>query len=177
MATFTATDPEGESIVWSVAVGCDAGMEDFTIVNGVLRFKSAPDFENPRWVEELAAPTTVTFEVTVQASDGGAAATTAMEPVTIEVTNVEEPGTITLSTLQPQVGVVITAMLTDDPDNIGVDNLSTVISWQWYRGNSPIAGGTNGENMLTVMSLLHSCCRGHWQRAACYGCVRRRRGR
>ena len=34
----------------------------------------------------------------------------------IEVTNVEEPGTVTLSTLQPQVGVAITATLTD-PDN------------------------------------------------------------
>ena len=29
--------------------------------------------------------------------------TTAMEAVTIEVTNVDEPGTVTLSTLQPQV--------------------------------------------------------------------------
>ena len=141
VATFTATDPEGESIVWSVAE-IDAG--EFTLVNGVLRFKSAPDFENP---QGGAGNDSVTYEVTVQASDGGAAATTAMEPVTIEVTNVEEPGTITLSTLQPQVGVVITAMLTD-PDNIGVDNLGS-ISWQWYRGNSPIPGGTNGEGMVT----------------------------
>ena len=141
VATFTATDPEGESIVWSVAE-IDAG--EFTIVNGVLRFKSAPDFENP---QGGPGNNSVTYEVTVQASDGGAAATTAMEPVTIEVTNVEEPGTITLSTLQPQVGVVITAMLTD-PDNIGGDNLGS-ISWQWYRGNSPIPGGTDGEGTVT----------------------------
>ena len=44
-----------------------------------------------------------TYVVTVQASDGGDG-TTATEEVTIEVTNVEEPGTVTLSTLQPQVG-------------------------------------------------------------------------
>ena len=56
-----------------------------------------------------------TYEVTVQASDGGED-TTAMEAVTIEVTNVEEPGTVTLSTLQPQVGVEIMATL-GDPDN------------------------------------------------------------
>ena len=31
--------------------------------------------------------------------------------MTIEVTNVEEPGTVTLSTLQPQVGVAIVATL------------------------------------------------------------------
>ena len=39
VATFTAMDPEGESINWSVS-GTD--MDDFTIVNGVLRFKSSP---------------------------------------------------------------------------------------------------------------------------------------
>ena len=44
VATFTAIDPEGESIVWSLAVGAD--MEDFEIDNGVLRFKSSPDFES-----------------------------------------------------------------------------------------------------------------------------------
>ena len=57
-----------------------------------------------------------TYVVTVQASDGGED-TTAMEVVMIKVTNVEEPGTVTLSTLQPQVGVEITATLTD-PDKL-----------------------------------------------------------
>ena len=63
-----------------------------------------------------------TYVVTVEASDGGED-TTATEELTIEVTNVEEPGTVTLSTLQPQVGVAITATLTD-PDNIGTDDLT-----------------------------------------------------
>ena len=45
VARFTAEDPEGESITWSLATGGD--MEDFSIENGVLRFKSAPDFEAP----------------------------------------------------------------------------------------------------------------------------------
>ena len=39
VATFTAEDPEGESIVWSLD-GDD--MDEFTIVDGVLRFKSCP---------------------------------------------------------------------------------------------------------------------------------------
>ena len=68
-------------------------------------------------------------------------ATTATEEVTIEVTNVDEDGTVTLSTLQPQVGVEITATLTD-PDNI---ETAATVTWQWYRGNSPIAGATNGN--------------------------------
>ena len=109
VATFTAEDPEGESIVWSLD-GED--MDEFTIVNGVLRFKSSPDFEDP---QGGIGDSSTTYVVTVQASDGGVD-TTATEEVTIEVTNVDEPGTVTLSTLQPQVDVVITATL-DDPDN------------------------------------------------------------
>ena len=141
VATFTAVDPEGESVSWSLATGGD--MADFSIENGVLRFVSSPDFENP-----ADAGTDNTYEVTVQASDGGTD-TTAMEAVTVRVTNVEEAGTVMLSTLQPQVGVIITAMLSDG-DNIGQENLAS-ISWQWYRGNSPIAGATNGPGAITSM--------------------------
>ena len=134
VARFTAEDPEGESIVWSVS-GNDS--EDFSIENGVLRFKSAPDFE-----AAADAGTNNMYEVTVEVSDGGVG-TTAMEEVTIEVTNVDEPGTVTLSTLQPQVGRDIMAIL-DDPDG-EIAN----ITWQWYRGSSPITGADNGESTNT----------------------------
>ena len=113
VATFTAVDPEGESIVWSLADDDNAAPDDelFDIENGVLSFKSSPDYE-----AAADSNNDNTYTVTVQASDGGDT-TTAMEPVTIEVTNVEEPGSVMLSTLQPQVGVAITATLTD-PDTI-----------------------------------------------------------
>ena len=136
-AVLTAVDPEGESIVWSLAVGDDNAV--FDIENGELSFKRAPDFENP-----TDTGTDNTYEVTVQASDGGEG-TTATEALTIEVTNVEEPGTVTLSTLQPQVGVAITATLSD-PDTATADT----VSWQWYRGNSEIVGATDGAD--TIMS-------------------------
>ena len=133
VATYTAVDPEGESITWSVT---GDNSEDFSIENGVLRFKSSPDYEMP------ADDTNNTYEVTVQASDGGST-TTAMEEVTIEVSNVEEPGTVTLSTLQPQEGVKITATLAD-PDN---ETVATV-TWQWYRGSTVIAGATAGAGKV-----------------------------
>ena len=132
VTTFTAIDPEGESIVWSLEDMDD--MDDFEIDNGVLRFKSSPDYEAP-----ADADNNNTYVVTVQASDGGTV-TTAMEEVTVEVTNVEEPGTVMLSALQPQVGVDIVATLTD-PDTIDAADRAAV-TWQWYRGNTPIAGAT-----------------------------------
>ena len=144
VATLTAVDPEGESIVWSLE---DTGdNEDFDIENGVLTFKSSPDFEDPKGGGDSGNDNT--YVVTVQASDGGRD-TTAMEEVTIEVTNVEEPGTVMLSTLQPQVGEEITATLAD-PDTIVELDLATV-TWQWYRGNTPILGATDGATTLTSM--------------------------
>ena len=65
VATFTATDPEGADIVWSL-VGND--MSELTIKGGVLRFKSSPDFEDP---QGGSSNNSITYEVTVQASDGG----------------------------------------------------------------------------------------------------------
>ena len=142
VATLTAVDPEGESIVWSVADDDVDAPDDelFGIENGVLTFKSSPDFEAP-----ADDGGNNMYEVTVQASDGGDN-TTATETVTVEVTNVEEPGTVMLSTLQPQVGVAITATLTD-PDTIEGTDLPTV-TWQWYRGNSEIVGATDGAGEL-----------------------------
>ena len=135
LATFRATDPEGESITLTLD-GVD--MDEFTIVNGVLRFKSAPDYEAP-----ADAGGNNMYVVMVQASDGGVD-TTAVKAVTIEVTNVEESGAVMLSTLQPQVDRDITATLTD-PDNVTADT----ITWQWYRGSTPITGADDGENMNT----------------------------
>ena len=76
----------------------------------------------------------------VQASDGGQG-TTATEKVTVEVTNVEEPGTVTLSTLQPQVEVALTATLTDS------DMVDGTATWMWFRGNDIIAiAGAIGDS-------------------------------
>ena len=134
VATFTAVDPEGKSIVWSLATGGDAAA--FTIIDGVLRFESPPDFEG------VGADNT--YDVTVQASDGGVD-TTASKAVTIDVTNVDEPGTVTLSTLQPQLGEEVTATLAD-PDNV----TDTTISWQWYRGTRAITGATSTGALTTT---------------------------
>ena len=62
VATYTATDPEGASLIWSLS-GDDAG--DFSITGGALAFKTAPDFET-----EADADTDNVYEVTVEVSDG-----------------------------------------------------------------------------------------------------------
>ena len=118
VATYTAVDPEMTAITsWSLA-GTDA--EVFDIAGGVLSFKKSPDFE-------MAADvgTDNMYEVIVQATDS--TGKTGMKMVEVMVTDVDEPGTVTLSALQPQAGTKLTA--TDsDPDGD-----TSNVEWQWAK--------------------------------------------
>ena len=97
--TFVGDDPEilntlttMITLTWTLA-GTDA--DDFNIADGVLTFKSGPDFEAP-----TDSGRNNVYEVTVQATD--AAGNTASQRVKITVENVGEVGVITLSHTQPE---------------------------------------------------------------------------
>ena len=62
VAAFTAVDPEGHGIQWTLD-GIDDS-DDFSIDGGALTFKSTPDYENP-----VGGDNNV-YNVTVQAADG-----------------------------------------------------------------------------------------------------------
>ena len=152
VATFMATDPEGADIDWSVE-GLDAA--DFEIDGGVLTFKKAPNYEGPTDRERIevvalpdADPPVLGVEaedddnnvylVTVRASevraaDAEGATMSTIQDIAVTVTNVEEPGTIGLSHVQPQTGVGITASLTDpDGDDDGEREIDADdITWLW----------------------------------------------
>ncbi|MCE2485319.1 MAG: S8 family serine peptidase [Desulfurellaceae bacterium] len=85
VATYTATDPEGESVTWSLT-GTDSG--DFAISNGILSFDSPPNYESP-----TDADGNNVYEVTVRASDGTSSPATL--DVTVTVTPVDEVHTLT----------------------------------------------------------------------------------
>ena len=55
---------------------------------------------------------------------------TAMRDVMITVTNADEDGTITFSSVQPKVDISFMATLTDD-DGVVMES----VKWQWYNGN------------------------------------------
>ena len=121
VATYTADS--ALTITWTVS-GDDAGA--FNIRGGQLTFSPAPDYEAP-------ADTGMNnvYNVTVEADDG-----TAMDSqdVTVTVSNVNEAGTVTLSTMSPTVGSEVTASLTD------LDGSITGTTWQWAK--SMTMGGT-----------------------------------
>ncbi len=134
IAAYTAVEPEGESVGWSL-LGDDMGA--FDVVDGRLSFKSPPDFE-----ARADADGDSVYEVVVVASDGQLTATL---PVAVRVGNEEEPGTVSLSAVQPQEGESLGAELSD-PDEVVVSS----VSWQWQASPdkvswSPIDGEVSRE--------------------------------
>ena len=140
VANFTSMDPEGEVVVWVLAgVGFQDDNSDdiFSIDEGVLEFIKPPDYENP-----LDTNVDSTYELTITASDGPESdANSTSTMVVVNVRNLDEPGTVRLSTLQPKVGFVVNATVTD-PDgettaSLPIDEqeneLTDEATWQWAR--------------------------------------------
>ena len=133
-AVYTATDEDADDdaetdtgLKWTLS-GADASKFEITTTGDMrtLSFESAPDFESPG-----DSGRNNVYEVTVEVTDSEG--NSDEQDVTVKVTNVEEDGVVTLSTLQPRVGFPVTATLAD-PDNITAGS----VSWQWYRGGITI---------------------------------------
>ena len=128
VATYTAEDPEGTTITWSLSGADDA---DFMIsAVGVLTFVETPDYEES--TGGGVNGTSPTYEVTVVATDGSSATDTL--DVTVEVTNVDEDGTLTLLNRQPVDGIQLTTELTD------IDGATSAPTWKWEKSTSRSSG-------------------------------------
>ena len=148
VATFTGTDPEERKIYWSLpdtppsplptVDGTPLTAEDFEDngdfsinADGVLTFNISPDHEAPDDVG-----TSNEYKVVVVASDDAPGAgdmiNMGYKKVVITVTDVDEPGVVTLSSLQPQVGADLTATLVDPevPSPTVADN---DLTWKWEK--------------------------------------------
>ena len=131
-----AGDADGDSMTYSVS-GTDAAkfnnVFNFNTSTGEITVKSGAtiDYES----------SDKSYSITVSVTDGedatGAAespaTTDATTSVSIEVINIDEPGTVTLSTSAPRVGSELTASLSDPDDDV------MIYTVQWSR--SPTADG------------------------------------
>ena len=96
----------------------------------MLTFNDPPNYEMPGDADKDN-----TYEVTVGAKD--AAHIRGTRDVEVKVTNVNEDGTVTLSAIQPRVGVSLTASLTD------IDGPVTAVKWQWRDSSGDIDDATS----------------------------------
>ena len=127
------------------------GTDAFDISNGALTFKSPPDYE--------AADS---HTVTVQASDE--TTDPATQALTVTINNLDEAGSLTLSSEQPQVDAALTATLTD-PDG------ASDIKWVWERSSNR---STWTEIDDETSRQLHAGDRRHKQLSAGQGDLHRR---
>ena len=156
VATYTADDPEDRMVYWSLleAAGnievdgtslIDADVADFgdfsISADGVLTFNIPPDHESPDDVG-----TDNEYNIVVVASDDAPGAGTTDDPiemgykkVVVTVTDVDEPGMVSLSSLQPQVGVELMATLTDPAVEPAQINAA---EWKWEKSRSRTSGWT-----------------------------------
>ena len=176
VATFAATDEDGDVITWSISddgtTSPDGG--DFNISkNGVLTFVNTPDYEDPE-----DSDTDNTYMVTVEATDNGVPARVATEALTIMVKNLDEPGVITTSTVQPQEGVAFSVIRLEDPDgepnspaaepvriNLGTDADESTTDWQWARCSTmEVDTCVDIDNATTTSYTAVEADRGHYLR-------------
>ena len=129
VGTYMVSGDNANTATWSKE-GADA---DFFMLEGtgmtrMLKFKSVPDYENP-----MDADTDNEYMVTVKAEAGGEMHELV---VTVMVTNVEETGTLKLSSMGGKVGVLLTATLSDGDGPVGATE------WLWYRIDSATSSST-----------------------------------
>ena len=122
---YDADDPDGMADPGLTLSGPDSSKFAIDRADGVLTFKAKPNFESP-----VDANRDNTYEVSVVATDSDGQASE--RDVIITVTNVDEDGTVTLSAVQPRIGVPITATLTDPDGDI------SNVSWVWTNGSDTL---------------------------------------
>ena len=115
VATFSATDQDGDAIAFSLG-GADVKLFEIS-ASGALSFKESPNYESPADADEDNV-----YMVTVNAARGST-------DVAVTVTNVDEPGSVTVLDLRPQAGAGQSATASIwDPDGGAVST-----AWQWSR--------------------------------------------
>ena len=123
VATYTATDPERDTVVWSV----NDEVNFWISSRGQLYFRTPPSYEDDD-----------SYTFNVQASDGkDADGITEADPavdhsidVTVSVTDVEEQGSITVTPPRGWEGTRFTASLEDDDGGV------IGLAWQWARSSN-----------------------------------------
>ena len=128
VATLSASDPEGLAVGWSHG---GADVDRFEVRGDTLYFKMTPDFEEPDDADEDNF-----YQVTLTATDAGDPAASASHEMTVAVTNVDEPGEVSVSgtlslspgTTQAAVDTQLTTSLSD-PDGVRPET----IEWEWHR--------------------------------------------
>ena len=132
-----ATDPDADDTLTYTLGGADRFSFNIVPNTGEITVASGTtlDYE-----------TKTGFSMTVIATDNGSL--TATITVTINVTNVDEAGTVSFSPAQPQVGTALTATMTDPDESV------SGLTWAWVRLDT--AAATSGTPITDATSANYT---------------------
>ena len=136
-APVTATDADDDSLTYILG-GSDARSFEIVTSSGQLRTRAQLDHE-----DNDSYSVTVSVHDAKDADGNNDTTIDDVITVTISVTDLDEPGAVTLSTARPVIGAAVTATLTDPDDGVvGVD-------WDWETsadGNSGWTAVSGGDS-------------------------------
>ena len=125
IATYVVSDIDADdtagALTWSLE-GEDAAKFSIVESTGVLTFEEPPNYEKPTDRNKDNV-----YKVTVVVSDDGSPKLTDERQVEVTVTDMDEAGVVTLSTVAPKEGIALTASLKDS------DGGETDVTWQWWK--------------------------------------------
>ena len=153
VASYSRRDPEGAATNWAVVgqtaalTGADADRFEFDKAAGRLTFAAPPDYEDGG----------ARYRVTLNANDGSLNSTL---DIVVDVTNLEERGSLILDRRRPILNRQLTATL-EDGDGV----VAATESWQWQRSRSRTGGWTNIPNADSSSYTAGGDDRDHYLRA------------
>jgi len=158
--TAAATDPEADSVTWSISGGTDAGKFSIVPGTGVVTFTTAPSYSTPSDSDAkndyvlditasdgtLSATNTITITVTQKAIEGGASSTSAVVEVNGQKQDAGTSSTVTSG------GQTVTTIMVDDTklekilDSSGEKPTVTLPS----SGSDATVGELNGQTVKNM---------------------------
>ena len=130
LQTYAATDTDMDTLTWTLE-GAAAADFTFTENSGMtgyeLKFKAVPNFESP-----IDDDTDNDYEITIKVEDDESPAMTAMLPVTVTVTDVNEAPEITTTETAKSVAENSTDVLTFAATDV---DTSTDLAWSVETGD------------------------------------------
>ena len=146
-AVLTATDADGDTLTYSVEATSDSdGAAHLTAFNRDFSLNAATGQITVKTAAEIDYETRQSYKVSYRVTDGndpsGVAETGTVTiddtlTLTVSVSNEDEAGVVTLSETTPEVGVPITASLTDPDEGV------TGATWQWSSSATASGPFTN----------------------------------
>ena len=139
LSTYAATDQDADdtNISYSLS-GMDRSYFTLGETTGALRFREGhrPSFELKR-----------SYSITIEARSGqGPRRLSTTLDVTVEVEDANDPGQVTLSQRQPEVGIAIHATVSDQDGGVIISR------WKWEQSDGPTCGNGNSWTRINGIS-------------------------